>query len=883
MEKFFKRRIPQNLFIVIGLFMIIGLSPQKAMASETYTVTDRETLNIETGLLTKADNTTQTLTISNGDAIEVAEGSTVTLTGSKNIPITCGESVTLTLDSVTNDFDKTAAAPETCPLVFSGSGNTLILSGTNTLKAGINSPGIRVEAGYYYLGIADTKLEIKGDGSLDVTGGEYCAGIGGGGNNTCGGTITISGGMVTANGGKEGAGIGGAKNGGGGTITITDGKVIASGGQGTITGTGGQDGAGIGGGNGGDSGKITILGGTVTATGSDYSAGIGGGKDGNCDTISIKGGMVFAKGGIYSSDIGPGSPFGGYWSDQLSISGDALVFVANDNCLTPETSTHEHFPSTDPLYGFSLPDGWSDAGIYALAYSLTYDGGSTGTIIENVPQDRTTRIEDSSIFEIPGYTLEWNTEADGSGTGYAPGDGLTLMEDITLYAIWTLETAKMVDSISPADSDAAVDGNVVITFYYKMDTTVTGTVTINGTVLSGGGWSNGNRTYTIPYSGLAYYTDYTIDISGFKDTKYITMKAASASFSTKATADLLSLAVNTGSLIPAFDPDTTVYRVDVSDIDSIGITARTLDPEAVLTTNGAEATSGTEVTVNLNNGANLIPFVVTAQDGSQKAYVVSIKKAADDADLIINANLASLSLNVGYLSPVFNPEITTYYTSVGSDVDTIELTAAASDTKAVMLLNGALLSQGSSQTIPLSPGDNEVELMVVAQDASTQSYKLTINREDSEEITCTYQTHVENIGWQGFVSNGEISGTQGQSLRLEGIEIELEDQENIDVEYSTHIENIGWQDFVADGEMSGTQGQALRLEAIKINLTGDDADRYDIYYQVHVQNFGWLNWAKNGEEAGTAGFGWRLEAIRIVVVPKGEVAPGDTQITFIES
>ncbi|WKY48996.1 hypothetical protein Q5O24_06675 [Eubacteriaceae bacterium ES3] len=153
----------------------------------------------------------------------------------------------------------------------------------------------------------------------------------------------------------------------------------------------------------------------------------------------------------------------------------------------------------------------------------------------------------------------------------------------------------------------------------------------------------------------------------------------------------------------------------------------------------------------------------------------------------------------------------------------------------------------------------------------------------TEDIICSYQTHVENIGWQGFVSNGEMSGTEGQSLRLEGIKIELEDQENIGVEYSTHVQNIGWQDFVSDGAMSGTEGQALRLEAIKINLTGDDADNYDIYYQVHAQNFGWLDWAKNGEAAGTAGFGYRLEAIRIVVVAKGEAVPGNTQDPFFES
>ncbi|WP_035356734.1 leucine-rich repeat protein [Acetobacterium malicum] len=151
-----------------------------------------------------------------------------------------------------------------------------------------------------------------------------------------------------------------------------------------------------------------------------------------------------------------------------------------------------------------------------------------------------------------------------------------------------------------------------------------------------------------------------------------------------------------------------------------------------------------------------------------------------------------------------------------------------------------------------------------------------------KNIQCVYQTHVQNIGWQGFRSNGEMSGTSGQALRLEGIEIKFKDVKKIGVQYSTHVENLGWQNEVKDGAMSGTTGQGLRLEAIKIRLTGEDANKYDIYYQVHAQNFGWLDWAKNGDSAGTAGYGYRLEAIKIVVVPKGASGPGEAVRPFLE-
>ena len=96
--------------------------------------------------------------------------------------------------------------------------------------------------------------------------------------------------------------------------------------------------------------------------------------------------------------------------------------------------------------------------------------------------------------------------------------------------------------------------------------------------------------------------------------------------------------------------------------------------------------------------------------------------------------------------------------------------------------------------------------------------------------------------------------------------------------YQTHIQDIGWEadtgrGWKSDGAMSGTQGESKRLEAIQIKLTGADAEQFDIYYQVHAQNIGWMGWAKNGESAGTAGYSYRLEAIRIVLVPKGQGAP----------
>ena len=138
-------------------------------------------------------------------------------------------------------------------------------------------------------------------------------------------------------------------------------------------------------------------------------------------------------------------------------------------------------------------------------------------------------------------------------------------------------------------------------------------------------------------------------------------------------------------------------------------------------------------------------------------------------------------------------------------------------------------------------------------------------------LSVQYRTHVQNIGWQNYVQNGNTAGTSGQSLRLEAINIKLLNTENnLSIKYQVHIQNIGWQSWKENGEMAGTSGQSLRLEAIRLSL--DSSDKYSIMYRVHVQNIGWQDWKTDGEMAGTSGQSLRLEAIQIKIIPKQKKA-----------
>ena len=203
------------------------------------------------------------------------------------------------------------------------------------------------------------------------------------------------------------------------------------------------------------------------------------------------------------------------------------------------------------------------------------------------------------------------------------------------------------------------------------------------------------------------------------------------------------------------------------------------------------------------------------------------------------------------------------------------ITWSSSNPSIVQVENGIItaLSVGKS-TIKATSSNGKVGSCVVK-----------VTEKEIQPVDISYTTHVENIGWQDYVSNGVMAGTSGKSLRLEGIKVKLENNSyGGDILYRTHIENIGWEDsFKENDAMSGTSGKALRLEAIEIKLEGEVANYYDVYYRVHAQNVGWMNWAKNGERAGTAGYAYRLEGIEIVLVKKGENPPNRSDMNYQKS
>ena len=70
---------------------------------------------------------------------------------------------------------------------------------------------------------------------------------------------------------------------------------------------------------------------------------------------------------------------------------------------------------------------------------------------------------------------------------------------------------------------------------------------------------------------------------------------------------------------------------------------------------------------------------------------------------------------------------------------------------------------------------------------------------------------------------GEKAGTEGLARRMEAFQLRLnKGKYSGGIKYAAHVESIGWQDYVTDGEIAGVEGQGLKVEAFNINLLNVD-------------------------------------------------------------
>ncbi|MBX3303645.1 MAG: cadherin-like beta sandwich domain-containing protein [Nitrospira sp.] len=247
------------------------------------------------------------------------------------------------------------------------------------------------------------------------------------------------------------------------------------------------------------------------------------------------------------------------------------------------------------------------------------------------------------------------------------------------------------------------------------------TMTVNGQAATSG------QARAITLNGPGQNTTITVTVTGQNGNPKTYFVAVSRGVSNNN--NLQGLTISQGTLSPAFRASTTDYTVEVaSSVASVGVTPRLQDSDASMTVNGQATSPGQTRTIQLGtpNSTTSIIIIVTAQDGTQKAYTVTVIKAA----LGGNNNLQSLAVSPGSLDPAFSENTTRYTLNVGSGATGVRVTAILQDTSGTLEVNQQGTPSGQVRTIDLgAPGSTtEVEILAIAPNGNSKRYIVTVNR-----------------------------------------------------------------------------------------------------------------------------------------------------------
>jgi hypothetical protein len=193
-------------------------------------------------------------------------------------------------------------------------------------------------------------------------------------------------------------------------------------------------------------------------------------------------------------------------------------------------------------------------------------------------------------------------------------------------------------------------------------------------------------------------------------------------------ANLSGLTVSTGTLTPAFAPSTLLYSVNVlNNVTSITVTASMQAGGSTMTINGQAIANNTPFTVNgLVVGANQITIRVTALEGNFQDYIVTVNRAAPGI-----ANLVSLTIAPGTMTPAFLPTTLSYAVGVANADASVTVTATLeAPSTSTMTINNQAVASGTPLLVNLGvPGSaTSITIVVTAQAGNSQTYTVTVNR-----------------------------------------------------------------------------------------------------------------------------------------------------------
>lgn len=250
---------------------------------------------------------------------------------------------------------------------------------------------------------------------------------------------------------------------------------------------------------------------------------------------------------------------------------------------------------------------------------------------------------------------------------------------------------------------------------------INGTPHNSGVPFTAGGLAVGNNVFVIEVTAQDGITK--------KTTKLMILRAPSD------VADLESLIISNGQLLPDFENNVTAYTIEVDNsISSISIRPKLMDENAHVRIDGNIHVNNTNYVKALGIGINTAKIEVTSQSGLRKKETIIniIRKASSNADL------SSLVLSSGTIDPVFNSQQTWYTATVANNVSQLTITSIAEHMGADLTINRNKVSSGQAKTVNLDVGLNKFNICVLAEDrVTTKNYTIVIVRSASSDTGLT--------------------------------------------------------------------------------------------------------------------------------------------------
>lgn len=215
-------------------------------------------------------------------------------------------------------------------------------------------------------------------------------------------------------------------------------------------------------------------------------------------------------------------------------------------------------------------------------------------------------------------------------------------------------------------------------------------------------------------------------------------------------------ATNTENWQPdPFIRTTLDYEATVKEGSStVTITATTYHPGATLTINGMAAQSGVASDpIDLVDIYTTIEIVVTAQDGTTKmTYTIEFYNQ-NLVEKTNNADLRSLKVNYGLMTPNFKPAVTEYEVTATEDTYSVDIIPRTDDRLATYEVFAGTRKIGdynNNYALALEDGENEVRIVVTSPDKTvTKEYTVMIYRNEEDKLKNLTPLESEDVDYEG--------------------------------------------------------------------------------------------------------------------------------------